>query len=312
MAEAQVRAGDESGRARAAKTRRGVVLTLVGGTCWGFSGTCAKFLMDSYGVDPLWLVCVRQLLASVLFIALAAALPRDREHLREFVRARGGGLATMGGLALTALCMMANSGGYVITIDLTNSATATVLQTLGLVVLMLFACVAARRLPRRREAAGVVLALAGTFLLATGGDPTRLAMPLDGLAWGIFTGVSYALYTAVPAKLLRRWGSPLVNGVAMLLSGLVLLVRTRPWQSVPALDLTGMVWLAVIVVVGTFLAFALYLQGVKDLGPLRASMLGTSEPIAATVFSVLWLGTAFSPADLVGFGLIIVMVYLTA
>ena len=293
-------------------TARGVVLTLIGGTCWGFSGTCAKFLMDSYGVDPVWMVCVRQLGASVLFLLLAATMPQDRERLGELVRTRAGGWRGAGALVLTALCMMANSVSYIVTIDLTNSATATVLQTLGLVLLMAWACLSERRRPRRRELVGVVLALAGTFLLATAGDPTSLSMPVEGLVWGIATGVAYALYTAVPAGSLKQWGSPVVNGVAMLVSGGILAVAVRPWERVPAFDATGLLWLAIIIVIGTFLAFALYLQGVKDLGPLRASMLGTSEPIAATVFSVLWLGTVFLPTDLAGFALIIVMVYLTA
>ena len=249
--------------------------------------------MDTYAVDPIWLVCVRQLIASVLFVCLAAAMPADRGRLTEFVRTRGGGLAGVGALVLTALCMMGNSTSYVITISLTNSATATVLQTLGLVLLVLYACVEKRRLPKRRELVGLVLALAGTFLLATGGDPSRLAMPLDGLVWGLVCALTYALYSAVPERALKRWGSPLVNGVAMLVSGLILAAYVRPWESAPALDATGLAWL-------------------KDLGPLRASMLGTSEPISATVFSVLWLGTVFLPADLAGFVLIIVMVYLTA
>lgn len=268
--------------------------------------------MDSYAVDPVWLVCVRQLAASVLFLAYAAAVPGERVRLHDLARTRMGGVAGVVTMVLTALCMMANSCGYVVTINITNSATATVLQALGLVVLMVYACVVARRRPRRRELAGLVLALGGTFLLATGGDPTKLSMPAAGLAWGIFTGVTYALYTAVPAKALERWGSPVVNGVAMLISGLILAVAIRPWEAVPAFDAVGLAWLAIIIVVGTFLAFALYLQGVRDLGPLRASMLGTSEPISATVFSVLWLGTAFAPTDIVGFAMIVVMVYLTA
>ena len=298
--------------ARSGKALRGVVATLVGGTCWGFSGTCAKFLMDAYAIDPIWLVCVRQLASSVLFLCLATAMPSDRKRLGEFVRTRGGGVVGVAALVLTALCMMANSSSYIIAISLTNAATATVLQALGLVLLMLYACLKKRRSPRRRELAGLVLALCGTFLLATGGDPSRLSMPLGGLMWGLVCGVSYALYSAVPERSLRRWGSPLVNGVAMLVSGAILAVFVRPWEHVPSLDAAGLAWLAVIVFVGTFLAFACYLQGVKDLGPLKASMLGTSEPIAATVFSVLWLGTLFSPVDLVGFALIIVMVYLTA
>ncbi len=294
------------------KTTRGVILTLIGGTCWGFSGTCAKFLMDSYGADPVWLVCVRQFFASWLFLALAASNAGDRERLGELVRTRLGGAKGALLFLATAICMMVNSVCYIVTVKVTNSATATVLQTLALVVLMVYACVLKARMPRRRELAGLALALGGTFLLATGGDPTQLAMPVAGLLWGLGTCLTYALYTALPTPLLEKWGTPVVNGVSMLISGTILCVAIRPWENVPPFDVAGIVALVAIGFAGTFLAYAFYMQGVKDLGPLRASMLGTSEPIAATVFSFLWLGTTFSATDLIGFAMIIVMVYLTA
>ena len=98
----------------------------------------------------------------------------------------------------------------------------------------------------------------------------------------------------------------------MLISGGGLAVLIHPWENVPVFDFAGIVALVAISVVGSFLAYAFYMQGVKDLGPLRANMLGTSEPISATIFSVLWLGTSFSPTDLIGFAMIITMVYLTA
>lgn len=297
---------------KVSKTARGVILTLIGGSCWGFSGTCSKFLMDSYGLDPLWVVCIRQLCAAVLFLIYALVVADERVHLEELVKTRAGGWKGCAVLVATALCMMANSCSYLICINLTNSATATVLQTLGLVLLMIYACIVAHRGPRKREVLGLILALVGTFLLATGGDPTKLSMPLNGLIWGLLTALAYAFYTAVPADALKRWGSPVVNAFAMGISGIILAVAIRPWEHIPTLDAMGLFWFFVVIFVGTFLAFALYLQGVKDLGPLRASMLGTSEPIAATVFSVLWLGTAFSVTDIIGFALIIVMVYLTA
>lgn len=298
--------------ANMSKTTRGVILTLIGGSCWGFSGTCSKFLMQTYSIDPVWLVSVRQLCASMLFFAYVALVPANREKLDEFVRTRAGGPRGALELALTAICMMANSVCYLVAINLTNSATATVLQTLGIVFLMVFACLQAKRGPKRREVLGVALALGGTFMLATGGDPSKLSMPLDGLLWGIATGVSYAFYSAVPAQSLKRWGSPLVNAVAMFISGCILAVCIHPWENVPTIDGVGLVWFFVVIFVGTFLAFALYMQGVKDLGALRASMLGTSEPISATIFSVLWLGTAFTPADIIGFAMIIATVYLAA
>ena len=294
------------------KTLRGVILTLLGGTLWGFSGTCAKFLMDGYGADPIWLVGVRQFFASWLFIALAMSNRSDRERMDELVRTRFGGPASIALFVATAVCMGVNSVCYITTVKVTNSATATVLQTLALVVLMVYSCVVARRAPRKREMLGLVLAIGGTYLLATGGDPTQLSMPVAGLLWGLGTCLTYALYTALPAKLLAKWGTPVVNGVSMLASGGAMCVIFRLWEKTPAFDLAGLAAVIAITVAGTFLAYAFYMQGVKDLGPLRASMLGTSEPIAATVFSAVWLGTSFAPTDLIGFAMIIVMVFLTA
>ena len=68
------------------------------------------------------------------------------------------------------------------------------------------------------------------------------------------------------------------------------------------------IWL--IIVVGTFAAFALYLHGVSIVGSVKGSLLGAIEPVSATAFSALWLGTAFSGADWVGFVLMIAMIFL--
>ena len=86
----------------------------------------------------------------------------------------------------------------------------------------------------------------------------------------------------------------------------------QPWNDVPALDAAGWEALAVLIVVGSCLAYALYMQGVKDIGSVRASLLGTVEPISATVTSALMLGTVFAGTDILGFALIILMVFLTA
>ena len=58
-------------------------------------------------------------------------------------------------------------------ISYSNAATATVLQTLNLVLIMLVTCLRLRRRPRRVEAVSLLLALLGTYLLATGGDPAH-------------------------------------------------------------------------------------------------------------------------------------------
>ncbi|MCI1998096.1 MAG: DMT family transporter [Olsenella sp.] len=113
-------------------------------------------------------------------------------------------------------------------------------------------------------------------------------------------------------RLIERWGNFTVNGLAFLISGVVLSAFVRPWAHMPALDAMGWTLVVLSIVFGTFGAYALYLQGVKEVGSMRGAMLGTSEPVMATVSSVVLLGAVFSPGDLLGFAMIIAMVFLTA
>ena len=291
------------------RIRRGIVATLVGGTFWGLNGTVSKWLMDTYAIDPLWLVCLRELTACWLFLAAAAATAQGREQLTGVLRSPRGMLQILG-VSLGAILF--SQVAYLEAIDWTNSATATIMQSLGMVLVLAYVCVRMRRQPRRRELLGVALALVGTYLVATGGNPGQLNLPPEGLAWGLGCAAAAACLSILPAAPMARWGNFTVNGLAFLVSGVLLSLWYRPWEHMPALDGVAVAVLALCVVVGTFGAYALYLQGVKDAGSMRASLLGTIEPVTATLATVVWLGTSFSPAEVAGFALIIVMVYLTA
>ena len=294
---------------RRRRIRRGIVATLVGGTFWGLNGTVSKWLMDTYAIDPLWLVCLRELTACWLFLAAAAVTSQGRAQLSGVLRSPSG-LAQVLGVSLAAILF--SQVAYLEAIDWTNSATATIMQSLGMVLVLAYVCLKMRRRPRRRELLGVGLALVGTYLVATGGNPGQLNLPPEGLAWGLACATAAACLAVLPAAPMARWGNFAVNGLAFLFSGALLAAWYRPWEHMPALDAVAVVVLALCVVVGTFGAYALYLQGVKDAGSMRASLLGTIEPVTATIASVVWLATPFSPAEIVGFVLIIVMVYLTA
>ena len=80
--------------------------------------------------------------------------------------------------------------------------------------------------------------------------------------------------------------------------------------ALPALDAAGAAVFAAFVLVGTFAAFALYLHGVSVVGSVQGSLLGAVEPVSATLFATLWLGTAFTGADLAGCALMIAMIFL--
>ena len=175
-------------RLNSASTRKlimGVLATLVGGSFWGFSGTSASFLFDTYHVDTLWLMSVRQILAGLLFMAVVVT--RDRERLIKLWTTAADRKQL---LLFTAFGLLFNQFCYLSAVRLTNAGTATVLQCLQLVIIMGYTCVTDRRMPRTREVIGIGLALGGTFLIATGGDPTSLNISPLGLAAGLMCAVS--------------------------------------------------------------------------------------------------------------------------
>lgn len=280
---------------------------MLGGVCWGFSGTCGQYLFSRYGVSSLWLTCLRLLSGGVIMLALAAV--RHRRELREIWR-RPGDAAMLAAYGLFGLMMCQYA--YMTSISYSNAGTTTVLQTLSLVIIMLLTCLRLRRRPTRVETAALVLALFGTFLLATGGDPAHMVLSSQGLFWGLATAVAVTVYTLLPRRLLSRWNREVVNGWGMLIGGAVLNLGARSWTFQVDLPLRG--WLAVgaIVLFGTVLSFTLFMQGIKDVGPVKSSMLAATEPVSATIFSAVWLGTAFSAVDLMGFAAIISTIFLLA
>lgn len=60
-----------------------------------------------------------------------------------------------------------------------------------------------------------------------------------------------------------------------------------------------------ILVLGTVVAFTAYLWGVDRIGPVKASLIGSLEPFAATAFSALVMGSSYTGIDIVGMALIV-------
>lgn len=289
------------------KNTRGILCTLLGGAFWGFSGACGEYLFTNYQVASAWLTVVRMLGAGTVLTAFSLLTKRGRALDVWKVRADAAQLVIF---ALLGLAFSQYT--YLASIDHSNAGTATVLQYLGPVLIMGLVCLKNLRLPTWKEAVAVVLAVGGTFLLATHGNPKTMVLSRQGLTWGLLSAVSLALYTLLPAKIIPKWGSMLITGWAMLLGGIAMALVSRVWTVPVSLDLYG--WLAVsgMVVMGTLLAYTMYLQGVADIGGVRASMLASVEPVSATLFSVFWLGTEFMWIDLAGFVCIMATVFLLA
>lgn len=286
---------------------KGMLLTLLGGCLWGFSGTCGQYLMQRKGLASDWLVPIRLTMAGVLLLLLCCGkqkktvlavwkAPRDRLELLSF------------GIFGMSMCQYT----YFTAIGASNAGTATVLQYIGPVLIVIYVSLKTLRLPSLREVLAIILAVLGTFLLATHGKPGNMVLSKEALFWGLASAVALAVYTVEPGGLLKRQGALPVTGWGMLIGGIMLDILFKPWQMAVTIDLQVVIGMGVIIFVGTIVAFSCYMEGIRLTGPKKGSLYASVEPVSATLFSVLWMHVAFGGWDLLGFACILSTILLLA
>ena len=281
----------------------GYIVTIVAALCWGASGVSADYLMTGHGIELTLISFCRMFTAGVLTIASALArsrgiTPAHRELVTSARNWRSLFVYAIFGLAACQL-------SYMGVIRASNAGTGTVLEYLGLILIVVWVCLSHRRWPRAAEVVAIVLALSGTFLLSTHGSLDTLALTPVTLAWGAVAALTLATYTLLPARLIAAYGAELVVGYGLIIAGVGVGLGGRVWRYSITWTPDVVLAMTITVVLGTAVAFTAYLWGVDRIGPVRASLVGCVEPIAATGFSALIMGSSYTGADIVGMALII-------
>ena len=259
---------------------RGTLCALLGGVCWGFSGTMGQYLFSAKGLVTAWVTTVRMLLAGVLLLGVLAA-----RQPRELTRVWRVGKDARRLVLFAALGLIPCQFTYLECIAYSNSATGTALNYLGQMMILFYVCLTTRRLPTRWEITALLLAMLGVFFLATHGNIHTLVLSPQALCWGLLGAAMVVVYSALPRPLLAVYGSPAVTGWGMLVGGVVLFFLSRFWQQQVALDWQTVAGVLLIGVVGTAMAFTLYLQGVRDIGPVKTSLLSCAELVTAGILT---------------------------
>ena len=278
----------------------GILITLLGGCLWGFSGACGQYMFDEKGVTAKWLVPCRLLLAG--FLMLFYFIGKEKKQAFRIWKKRYDAVeVVIYGVFGLMLCQYT----YFFTIELSNAGTATVIQYISPVIIMILMCMIEKRLPRLVEILSLVLAVLGIFLIATHGNIHQMAISKEALFMGLLSAGTVVLYNVQPRRLLAYYQAPYLLAWGMVVGGIVLALVFKPWEYSYQVDASFLGAFFAIVFLGTIVAFSLYMQGVKLIGPARASLYACVEPIASTLLSVFWLHVPFKAIDLVGFGMII-------
>jgi drug/metabolite transporter (DMT)-like permease len=275
------------------------------GVCWGLSGIFSQYLFTNTSMDSAWFVAVRMMLSGLCMLALSF-WKRKQELQNLWAEKKDLLLCIATGIAGN-MCFQFSCYGAV---QKANAATAIVLQYLCPVMVVVYVCIRSQRLPKRVEVVSILLALAGIFMIATHGRIDALVITPEALLWGVGCAFFMMLVSVMPEKLYGRYSAQTVTAVALFAGGIVANCFIRPWQEIPVLDKKAVCMLTFAIFCGSIIAYAVYGIAVKRLGASKASLCACIEIPAATILSVLFLGTAFTIQDLAGFVLIASTIFL--
>jgi len=270
---------------------RGYIYVILAAVLWGTAGSAAKFLFLS-GMSPAQLVQMRTTIGSlVLALWLASRHPAS-------LRVAPGDIWK---IALLGVSIALTQFTYYFAISKIQVAAAILLQYQAPVFVALFAVIFARERLTPVIAAAICGAMIGCYLLVGAYKLDILHMNREGIAGGLASALCFAWYSVSSSYAMRKYTPWAVVFFSFLGAAVIWNIFHPPFEafSQPASVLEWW-WVFFISIFGTVFAFWFYTSGIHLIGPTRASITATLEPITAGVISYLFLHEALEPLQIGG------------
>ena len=287
------------------RSSSGALLCLASAAAFGTMGIFGKLAYDE-GATVGTLLAVRFALAALLFWGLAISFGAVR-RLRALPR-RDIGIA----LALGAVGYSAQAGCYFAALKRLDASLLSLLVYTFPAIVTVAAIVLGRERASRRAAAALVLASAGLVLVLVGAAAGALD-PL-GTSLGLAAAVVYATYILTSEGVAGRVGPLLLSALVCTGAAATLTLAGVAGDELHPGELSaaGFGWLAGIAAVSTVAAIGLFFAGLKLVGPTRASILSTAEPLTAVLLAFAVFGEALGLIQIGGGALVLAGVLVLA
>jgi drug/metabolite transporter (DMT)-like permease len=268
----------------------GAALVAVSGASFGIMPILARFAYaDRIGV------------VTLLFFRFAAGAL----FMLAFVRIRR--LALPRGRALVGIALM-GAVGYVG--QSLCYFTALKFASAGLVALLLYlypalVTILSALLFRERitlsKAVALALALSGTALIVGFGGKGDIR----GVILGLGAALIYSVYIVAGSRIIKPGESMQASAIIMAMAALVFGVLVGFGGIEPPHSAMGFASVLAIALVCTVIALSTFFAGMERVGPTRASMISTLEPVVTVSAAALFLGEPLTVLNLVGGALIL-------
>lgn len=270
-----------------------------------FGGILAR-LAQGAGVPSLSIAAWRLGFATLVATPFALAALRQAQSYTS--RQLGLGLAA-------GLCLAAHFGTWISSLEYTSVASSTALVTTNPLWIGLASFVLFGERPGRAMLAGIALSLAGSFLIFLS-DSQQAASGNDSLlgnALALIGSWCFSAYLMIGRRLRASLSLTLYIWLAYGIAALFLFGATAALDQ-PVLDFSSLGWLALIgMALGPQLVgHTSYNWALKHVSPAFVAVVTLGEPVGCALMAYLFFGETLAPLQAVGFGLLLVGIYLAA
>ena len=274
---------------------------IIASILWGTSGIFVHFLAP-YGFSAVQMTAMRGVVSSVAFVVYA--LLRDRSlfktTFKEFVTFAFSGIFIFG----TASC-------YYASMQASSVSTAVVLMYTAPIFVMAFSVAFFGEKMNWLKGISVALMLIGCALVS--GVIGGMTFNPVGILLGLASGILYSAYNIFAKIEMMHHSNPISATLyCFVVMGIVSFAASNPAElfALTAKAPGAIIPLGIgIGICTSVLPYFLYTLSLRDLPVGTASTLGIIEPMAATVFSVAFLGERLSIPSVCGILLILGAVF---
>lgn len=282
---------------------------MTAGVMWAASGVAAQHFFAHSDLSAMDLTTFRMFCTSLIMVGVTLVKGRWQKNWQAMKAHPGfwGQTVFYGVVALMGMHF-----AYFEAIDLGNAAVVTVLQYTCPAMVICWLAFRNRAMPDAGSVIAVILAVAGTFLLVTGGRLDALSISWACFYWAMLSAVLYAIAAVFPKHLLGKLDNSFLLAWGMFFGAVVSWLLTDHldfrdffhWELLP--DLFA------IIVCGTAVAFICYNAGLAYLSADQASLTTTVEPVASVLMSYVLFGTTFGWVEASGIVMIVAAIAMPA
>lgn len=273
---------------------------IVSAACFGTLAVLTPLAYEQ-GAQPLPLLTWRFVIAALLLGAVATL--RDRRALLV----SAGDLGRYAVLALTGYG--AASVCFFFALTFADASVVAVLLYAYPALVTVCGWIFLRQRASWLQGVAVVVTFAGCALVVGLGS-TGVTAAWQGIALGLGAAAGYTVFNLMSHRWLpgrsRLTMMSYTFGIAVIPPAVGSVLVSGPRSLLPT-GWTPDLWalLAAIVVVPTFIAIVLYLEGIRGLGPSQAAVISTLEPLFTIVLAALFLDERLAPLQFAGAALVL-------